>query len=141
MVQLDSIRVDVEATLGRIGDIGRRRAALVQQESVFLSENGISAVVVDIPGIPIEAAARAGIPSIAVGNFGWDWIYEGYLDRDSRWNAAVEMFREQYAQTGLLLRLPFCEEMNAFPRIEDIPLVAAAGTSRRSEKNTAQKRS
>jgi L-arabinokinase len=43
------------------------------------------------------------------------------------------MFREQYAQTGLLLRLPFCEEMKAFPRIEDIPLVATAGTSRRSE--------
>jgi L-arabinokinase len=43
------------------------------------------------------------------------------------------MFRDQYAKTNLLLRLPFCEEMTAFPRIEDIPLVATAGRSRRAD--------
>ena len=133
MVQLDSIRVDIDATLVRIGDIGRRRVELVKQESKFLSENEISVVVADIPGIPIEAAARVGIPSVAVGNFGWDWIYSEFRARDSRWDTVIDMFREQYAQTGLLLRLPFCEEMKAFPSIEDIPLVATAGTSRRSE--------
>jgi hypothetical protein len=133
MVQLDSIRVDIEATLAKIEDIGNRRPELVKQESGFLRDKGIRAVVADIPGIPIEAAARVGIPSIAVGNFGWDWIYSDYVARDLRWNSAIDMFREQYARAGLLLRLPFCEEMKAFPRIEDIPLVAAPGTSRRSE--------
>jgi L-arabinokinase len=133
MVQLDSIRVDIEATLEKIEAICGIREKLVRQESEFLSENGIGAVVADIPGIPIEAAARVGIPSVAVGNFGWDWIYSDYLARDARWASAVEMFREQYGQTGLLLRLPFCEEMSAFTHVEDIPLVATPGTSRRAE--------
>ena len=43
------------------------------------------------------------------------------------------MFRQQYGKTDLLLRLPFCEGMSAFPHIEDIPLVAIPGRTRRSE--------
>ncbi len=133
MVQLDSIRVDIDATLGKISHIGHRRNELVQIESEFLTANRIAAVVADIPGIPIEAAARKGIPSIAVGNFGWDWIYSEFVPRDAAWEPVVKMFQEQYRQTSLLLRLPFCEEMEAFPRIEDIPLVASPGIARRSE--------
>jgi L-arabinokinase len=45
----------------------------------------------------------------------------------------VEIFRDEYAQTNLLLRLPFCEAMSAFPHIEDIPLVASPGVCRREE--------
>jgi L-arabinokinase len=89
--------------------------------------------VVDIPGLPVEAAALAGIPSVAVGNFGWDWIYSEFVPRDARWKPIVEMFRMQYSKTSLLLRLPFCETMNAFPNVQDIPLVAAPGRPRRSE--------
>ena len=94
---------------------------------------GIGVVVADIPAIPIEAAAGLGIPSLAVGNFSWDWIYEGLCARDPRWGEVVEAFREGYARTGLLLRLPFSPAMESFPRREDIPLVAAAGRSRRKE--------
>ena len=133
MVQLDSIRVDVDATLEKIGQIYSRRKELLDQELAFLAEEKIDLVIVDIPGIPIEAAALAGVPSVAIGNFGWDWIYSDFLQRDLRWEPIVEMFREQYAKTGLLLRLPFCEGMAAFPRIEDIPLVATPGNTRREE--------
>ena len=45
----------------------------------------------------------------------------------------MDIFREQYAKTDLLLRLPFCDEMSAFPSIEDIPLVASPGKPRREE--------
>jgi L-arabinokinase len=133
MVQLDSIRVDVEATLLRAEGVCARRRESVEAEREFLGRHGIGVVVADIPAIPIEAAAGLGIPSLAVGNFSWDWIYEGRCARDPRWGEIVEAFREGYARTGLLLRLPFSPEMNSFPRREDIPLVAAAGRSRRKE--------
>lgn len=133
MVQLDSIRVDLAATLNRVERLHSKRKALVEQESAFLSGSGVNLVVADIPGIPIEAAALAGIPRVAVGNFGWDWIYSDFAPRDPRWKVIVEMFREQYSKANLLLRLPFCEEMTSFPRIEDIPLVASAGHPRRPE--------
>lgn len=133
MVQLDSIRVDVGATLNRLEPLILRRKELVEQERSFLKKTGIGLVVADIPGLPVEAAAMAGIPRVAIGNFGWDWIYSDFVPRDPRWGPIVEMFQEQYAKADLLLRLPFCEPMNAFLHVEDIPLVAAPGRARRSE--------
>ncbi|MBN2337591.1 MAG: hypothetical protein JXP48_03540 [Acidobacteria bacterium] len=133
MVQLDSIRVDVEATLLRAEGVCARRRESVDAEREFLRRHRIGVVVADIPAIPIEAAAGLGIPSVAVGNFSWDWIYAGFLDRSPRWRVVVDAFAAGYARTDLLLRLPFSPAMDSFPRREDIPLVAAAGRSRRGE--------
>jgi hypothetical protein len=133
MVQLDSIRVNVGATLSKVEQLYSQREDLVIQETNFLKENDIGLVVVDIPGIPIEAAAARGIPCLAVGNFAWDWIYSAYEQQDPRWKSMADIFRAEYAQTDLLLRLPFCEGMSSFPHIEDIPLVASPGECRREE--------
>jgi hypothetical protein len=133
MVQVDSIRVDVPATLTQIERLYCGRKERVDREVDFLRDNDIGLIVADIPGMPIEAAALLGIPRLAVGNFSWDWIYSAYLSQDSRWKPIVEIFREEYARTDLLLRLPFCDEMKAFPHIEDIPLVASPGSCRREE--------
>jgi hypothetical protein len=133
MVQLDSIRCDPEATLTQLEHLCRKSAELVSREIDFFRANRVGLVVADIPGIPLEAAYRERIPRLAVGNFGWDWLYSYYVDSNPRWKPIVELFGEEYSKTDLLLRLPFCEEMGAFPRVEDIPLVASAGTNRREE--------
>ena len=133
MVQLDSIRVDIDATLDRVKQLCARREELIAQEAAYLRENQIDLVVADIPAIPIEAAALVGIPRLAVGNFAWDWIYSAYEARDPDWKSVVDIFRKGYAKTDLLLRLPFCEPMTAFPHIKDIPLVASPGQCRREE--------
>ena len=133
MIQLDSIRADVDATLKEVERFYSTRKNMAEQEQAFLAETGIDLIVADIPGLPIEAAAMAGIPRVAIGNFGWDWIYSDFMPRNPRWVPIVEMFREQYAKADLLLRLPFCENMNAFPHVEDVPLIANPGRARRSE--------
>ncbi len=135
MIQLDSIRVDVDATLEKIEQLYSQRKEIVDQEAAFLQEYGICLIVVDIPALPLEAASRIGIPRLAIANFGWDLIYADFVLRDPRWKSIVNIFREEYAQTDLLLRLPFCENMQAFPHIEDIPLVASPGKCRRPEIN------
>lgn len=139
MVQLDSIRVDVDKTLERVISLLNSRPARINDEREFLRGQKAGLVVCDIPSIPMEAARAEGIPAIAVGNFAWDWIYEEFIPRDARWRAAVEMFREGYRQADLLLRLPFCEPMAAFPRIRDIPLVSTPGKNIRHELAAAYK--
>ncbi|HYK89173.1 MAG TPA: hypothetical protein VE398_10405 [Acidobacteriota bacterium] len=133
MVQLDSIRVDVRETLVKVLRLYDRRNELVKQETEFLRSNAVGLVVVDIPGMPLESAEILGIPGIAVGNFSWDWIYSAFIPGDPRWSAVVRYFKEAYSRSNLLLRLPFSAEMGAFPHIEDIPLVASPGRSRRQE--------
>jgi hypothetical protein len=133
MVQIDSIRVDVAATLARVQRFYAQRKEHVEREAQWLLNEGIRLIVADIPALPFEAAARAGIPRLAVGNFGWDWIYSEFVPRDSGWKSLVDIIHEEYAIADLLLRLPFCEEMSSFPKIEDIPLVASPGKPRRAE--------
>ena len=38
----------------------------------------------DIAPLGIAVARTAGIPSVLIENFTWDWIYEGYLPHDRR---------------------------------------------------------
>ena len=133
MVQRDSIRVDVPATWREVRALLERKDGLVEREAAFIREEGIAAVVADVPAIPLEAARRAGVPAVAVGNFSWDWIYSEFAETEPAWKPVVRQFEEGYALADLLLRLPFADEMKAFPRIEDIPLVASPGRDRRAE--------
>ena len=52
-----------------------RRAAL---EAAELQRVDARLVVGDIPPLAFAAAARARVPSVALGNFTWDWIYGDY---------------------------------------------------------------
>ncbi len=133
MVQHDSIRVDVDATLAKVEQLYSRRKELVLQELDFIHKKKFSLVAVDIPAIPLESAALAGIPRLAIGNFGWDWIYSGFRLQNPKWIAITDAFREQYGLADLLLRLPFCEPMSAFKNIEDVPIIASPGKNRRSD--------
>lgn len=133
MVQLDSVRVDVEATLARALALVAQHKTLLQQEMDFLRSAAITLVACDIPAIPLAAAAQVGIPSVALGNFSWSWIYSAFVERDPRWQDVIELFEQGYRQTDLLLRFPFAEEMSVFPHRCDVPVVAEPGTDRRTE--------
>ncbi|MEM7394088.1 MAG: glycosyl transferase, partial [Verrucomicrobiota bacterium] len=87
MVQKDSIRVDVAATLERLNALHERREELLDRERKFLKERNAGLVVVDVPALPLRAAREVGVPALAVSNFTWDWIYEPFLDEDSAWAA------------------------------------------------------
>jgi len=133
MVQKDSIRVDVAATLAATLELLEERPRLVDYEAEVLRGEGADLVVADIPSIPLEAAAAAGIPAVAVGNFSWDWIYAPFALRDPRWRPVVRMFEEGYRKAKLLLKLPFSPAMSIFPRRTDLPLLARPGRARRRE--------
>lgn len=130
MVQVDSVRVDVEATLQRLEGLLAGADRLVEQEAAWLDRAGVRLVVGDIPALPFEAATRAGIPAVAAGNFGWDWIYSAFAQRDARWRPVIERFRQGYSGTDLLLRFPFAEPMATFPHHQEIGLVARPGRRR-----------
>ncbi len=97
---------------------------LVAAEAAWLREAGARLVVGDIPPLAFEAAHRAGLPSVAVGNFSWDWIYGHLAPREPALAEAAARARESYGHAELLLRLPFACDASAFRRVEDVPLVA-----------------
>ena len=133
MVQKDSIRVDVDATLDAALELVAERDQLIDYEAEMLRGENADLVVADIPAIPLEAAAEAGIPAVAMGNFSWDWIYAPFAARDPRWRPVIRAFEAGYRKAKLLLKLPFSPAMSVFPKHVDVPLLAKPGRSRRAE--------
>lgn len=133
MVQLDSIKVDVDATLERVAELMRHREQRVADETRWLEEQQPALVQCDIPSIPLEAAARLDLPRLAISNFSWDWIYSPFVERDARWTEHIASFEEGYRQADFLMRLPFAGDMSVFPKAVDVPLVAQPGIPRRAD--------
>lgn len=135
-VQRDALRLDLPATARTL-----RREVLVWDARAdalarAFGEDGIALVVADVPPLAFDAAGRAGIPAVAVGNFGWDFVYAALAalpGADSAFAAAAERASAAYARARLLLRLPLGEPMAAFPVRRDVALVARRGRLPRGE--------
>ena len=123
-VQDNSFSVNIEATLKAYADLIDQKEALFQREIEFIAEKKIQLVVGDIPPFAFDVAKFANIPGIAFGNFSWDWIYEPYTREFPKYEFIIEKIKQSYAHADLLLRLPMAGDMSAFPRIENIPLIA-----------------
>jgi L-arabinokinase len=79
------------------------------------------------PAARLCGRAQAGIPpSVALGNFTWDWIYEDYLPPGREPPRFLGAIREAYRAASLTLRLPMWGGFAAMPprSIVDVPLVA-----------------
>ena len=128
MVQVDSLRVDAAASLRQAVEFQTRAATLIATEAAYLRESGARVAVADIPPFAAAAARAAGIPSVVIGNFTWDWIYEGYRDE-----GAIEVARDiraLYRHATVALRLPMSGGFSGLePITRDIAFIA-----RRSER-------
>ncbi len=70
---------------------------------------GCDAVLCDISPLGIEIARRAGLPSVLVENFTWDWIYEGFADTAPALAEFAESMRELFACASLHVQTePVC---------------------------------
>lgn len=124
LAQKDALAIDEAATAERWKAHARRLPKLVESEAALLKHGRARVVLGDVPPLAFAAAALADVPSVAMANFSWDWIYRHYTGRHPALGEAADVCARAYARCGLLLRLPFAGDMSAFPKIEDIPLVA-----------------
>ncbi len=78
-----------------------REAELLRERTTCASS------VADAPPLGCAAAALAGVPSVVVSNFTWDWIYEAYADvARSSTRPAAGVVREAYRHAEAAWRLP-----------------------------------
>jgi UDP:flavonoid glycosyltransferase YjiC (YdhE family) len=67
-------------------------------------------VLADISPLGVAAAHQAGIPSVLVENFTWDWIYQAYLDEEPELAPLSRQLTRIYAQVDLRIQaVPFCQ--------------------------------
>jgi len=124
LVQAGALVIDEESTAASLEAFALAYPGLLEEESSWLRSLGASVVLGDVPPLAFDAAAAAGIPSVALANFSWDWVYRHLQDRGAPFLRAATQAAEAYSRTTLLLRLPFACDLRSFPRAVDIPLVA-----------------
>jgi hypothetical protein len=97
---------------------------LVAAEAAFLRRSGARLVFGDVPPLAFAAAAEAGIPSVAMANFSWSWIYDGFAAADPWFAVAAAQLREAESRATLLLELEMGGGLDSFPRRRPIAPVA-----------------
>lgn len=134
IVQLDSLSLDEAATVRQAIEFHSTLEARAAAESAWLRSNDVRLVIADIPPLGCAAAQAAGVPVIALGNFTWDWIYEGYRAWMPPGSDLVERLGAVYAGVQLGLRLPMHGGFSTMPVVEDLPFIARR--SRREPRET-----
>jgi len=132
VVQIDSVRLDERATIRLASEFYRTLPARAEAEAAMLTARDARLVISDAPPLACAAAAVAGIPSVVVANFTWDWIYEGY---GTELHAAPELLtvlREAYSRASEGWRMPLHGGFATVPRVRDVPFVARHARADRS---------
>jgi hypothetical protein len=124
VIQIDSLRIDEAATVQQAAAFHQRLADLAREEADVLARHGVRLVVSDAPALACVAAAGAGVPSIVISNFTWDWIYEGFGDRLDEAPDLVPTIQEAYAQAAEGWRLPMGGGFASIANQHDFPFVA-----------------
>jgi L-arabinokinase len=124
VAQHDGLELDVDETRRRWTHFAPTLEAHADAEASILADNGVDIVLADVPPLAFLAAARAGLPSAALTNFGWDWIYAVW----DGFEEIIARIQNAYRQADVLYRLPLhsaaADAFPAFRTIEDVPLIA-----------------
>ncbi|NOQ45685.1 MAG: hypothetical protein GQ559_03285, partial [Desulfobulbaceae bacterium] len=97
LVQENAMREDLPATLRALAGLYPLDDTLVSRVAAIFS--GCSLVLCDIAPLGIAAADRAGIPSVLVENFTWDWIYQGYVQDWPGLQVHIDYLQQLYSKS------------------------------------------
>ena len=132
VVQIDALSLDEADTIRRAAAFHSDLVTRAASETRVLREIGAGLIVGDIPPLAFAVSAAAGIHSIAIGNFTWDWIYADY-PRVRLAPSLLPAIRGAYGRGSMALRLPMSAGFEIFSNIKDIPFIARHATRTRQE--------
>jgi len=131
IVQATSVSHDDTATVNAARTFYESFETRVDEEVAGLATDAVRLVVGDIPPLAFPVARRLGVPSVAIGNFTWDWIYETHPGFD-RLASHLATIRAAYAEATQALQLPFAGGFEIFPHRVELPLVGRRATQPRA---------
>ena len=132
VVQIDALTLDEADSIRRASSFHSDLVTRAASETRALRELGAGIIVGYIPPLAFAVGASAGIPSIGLGNFTWDWIYADY-PRVRLAPSLLPTIRGAYAKASMALRLPMSGGFESFSNVRDIPFVARHASRSREE--------
>lgn len=96
LVQSNPLDEDLQATIQKLSTFIPFHPEGLREIAEYLQKINCQVVVCDISPFGIAAAQSAGIPSVLVENFTWDWIYSGYLEQVPEFSSYIAEFQKVF---------------------------------------------
>jgi len=133
LVMQDAVNVDVAASYAAYQAVHHHWEKWVDEEAAWLVAQGFDGVLSDVAYLPLAAAARAGIPAVAMCSLNWRDIAAAYLSGHADMEPALEHMRQAYQGAHAFLRLTPAMPMDWLRNRVDVPPVAAKGIPQRQK--------
>lgn len=96
LVQTDALQEDLAATVTALKQRLPFRPDELDELARRLDDLGVGRVICDIAPVGLAAARRAGLPSLLIENFTWDWIYRHYAETEPELGPIADHLSEIY---------------------------------------------
>jgi hypothetical protein len=109
VVQATSLHEDLPATGRRPDSFFPCDGALVTTLAALLRSTACTLVLCDIAPLGLVAARAAGVPSVLIENFTWDWIYRGYVQEEASLTRHITYLQSIFATVDYHVQMePVC---------------------------------
>lgn len=110
LVQDTPLHEDLPATIEQLNHFLPFDQEWIGQLAQQLRQEHCRLILCDISPLGIAVASAAGIPSVLIENFTWDWIYEGYLAEAPGLRPYIDYLRQTFAQASYRIQTePVCD--------------------------------
>lgn len=110
LVQLSPLQEDVTATIEELSAFMPFRPSEVYGLAAAIADQDL--VVCDIAPLGLRVAATAGVPSVLLENFTWDWVYRAYVDLHPRLAPFIDDLEAINRMAGLRIQAePVCHRV------------------------------
>jgi hypothetical protein len=113
LAQQTSLKADLSETAARLDSFLPFREKKIAELARFVSERRCRLLLCDISPMGILVARHAGIPSVLMENFTWDWIYEKYSTECSGLRGHISYLGEIFNRADVHIQTePVCRPQN-----------------------------
>jgi hypothetical protein len=121
LAQKSALLSDIPETVRLLNGFLPFDHALIEQLADQLKALGCERVICDIAPLGIKVAAAAGIPSVLIENFTWDWIYEQYSVEVPSINRHIDYLRKTFTSADYHIQAePVCFKQEGLPTTSPI---------------------
>tara|TARA_B100000029_G_scaffold480311_1_gene528234 strand:- start:4939 stop:6075 length:1137 start_codon:yes stop_codon:yes gene_type:complete len=128
VVQPNSLQVDVVQSIRKCDSFHRTLEQRAASEAAELKGLNVRLIVGDIPPLAFRVGTKASIPTVAISNFTWDWIYSNYADTTACAPELVNTLSNAYSSATMAWRFPLHAGFHSCRHVVDVPLVARRST-------------
>ncbi len=113
-VQETPLYADLDKTIARLDVFLPYDKGMLAGLADTINRLGCEAVICDISPMGIAVAQKAGVPSILVENFTWDWLYSMYADFEDSFKSHIGYLGELFNSADYHIQTePVCFHRNA----------------------------